>query len=102
MLSNKGDKEQTFGHSWGRKGGMIWEISIETYTLTYHKTDSQWEFGVWHSEPKAGALWQSRGMGWEGQWFSWRNTCTPMADSCWCMAKSSQYYKVTIFQLKNK
>ena len=30
------------------------------------------------------------------------NTCTPMADSCQCMAKPLQYCKVISFQLKNK
>ena len=28
------------------------------------------------------------------------NTCTPMADSCQCMAKPVQYYKVIRLQLK--
>ena len=28
------------------------------------------------------------------------NTCTPMADSCACMAKPLQYCKVTSLQLK--
>jgi len=28
------------------------------------------------------------------------NTCTPMADSCQCMAKPLQYYKVISLQLK--
>ena len=27
-------------------------------------------------------------------------TCTPMVDSCWCMAKSIQYCKVISFQLR--
>ena len=39
-----------------------------------------------HGAPlKAGALGQSRGMGWEGKWeedSGWGNTCTPVADSC--------------------
>ena len=32
--------------------------------------------------------------------FRMGNTCTPMADSCQCMAKPLQYYKVTSLQLK--
>ena len=28
------------------------------------------------------------------------NTCTPMADSCQCMAKTTQYCKVNSLQLK--
>ena len=30
-------KEQTFGHSRGRRGWLIWENSIETYTFPYAK-----------------------------------------------------------------
>ena len=29
-----------------------------------------------------------------GRGFRMGNTCTPMADSCWCMAKPIQYCKV--------
>ena len=32
--------------------------------------------------------------------FRMGNTCTPMADSCWCMAKPIQYCKVISLQLK--
>ena len=39
---------------------------------------------------KAGGVGQPRGMGWGGTW-EWdlgqEDTCTPMADSCQCMAK---------------
>ena len=41
---------------------------------------------------KSGALGQLRGMGWEGRWevgSGWGDTYTPMADSCWCMAKTT-------------
>ena len=30
-------KEQTFGHSGGRRGWDVWENSTETYTLPYVK-----------------------------------------------------------------
>ena len=36
-------------------------------------------------------IWGGFGMG---------NTCIPVADSCWCMAKPIQYCKVISFQLK--
>ena len=36
----------------------------------------------------------------EGGGFRMRTICTPMADSCQCMAKPLQYYKVVTFQLK--
>ena len=38
---------------------------------------------------------QRDGMGREvGGGFRMRNTCTPVADACWCMAKPIQYCKV--------
>ena len=41
------------------------------------------------------------GSGWGGRWgFRMGNTCTPMADSCQCMAKPIQYCKVIRLQLK--
>ena len=42
--------------------------------------------------------------GWDGEGggrgFRMGNTCTPMEDSCQCMAKPIQYYKVISLQLK--
>ena len=46
---------------------------------------------------KASALGQPRGMGWDGKgggrgvqdWRGGGDTCTPVADSCKCMAKAS-------------
>ena len=42
--------------------------------------------------------------GWDGEGgrFGMRDTCTPMADSCQCMAKPLQYCKVISLQLKFK
>ena len=37
---------------------------------------------------QSGALGQPRGMGWGGG-FGIGDTCTPMADSCQCMAKTT-------------
>ena len=52
---------------WEGKGGMIWESSIWDICITMYKTDSQWEFAVWHRELKPSALWQPSvvGCGWE-------------------------------------
>ena len=36
-----------------------------------------------------------------GEGFRMGNTCTPMDDSCQCMAKPLQYYKVISLQLNN-
>ena len=35
-----------------------------------------------------------------GGGFKMGNTCTPVADSCWCMAKPIQYCKLISLQLK--
>ena len=44
---------------------------------------------------------QRDGMGREvGGGFRMGNMCTPVVDSCWCMAKPIQYYKVISLQLK--
>ena len=46
---------------------------------------------------------QRDGMGREmGEGFRMGNTCTPMADSCQCMAKPIQYCKVISLQLKKQ
>ena len=39
------------------------------------------------------------GLDGEGGGFSLGNTCTPMADSCQCMAKTTEYCKVISLQL---
>ena len=47
-----------------------------------------WEQRYWLCQP----FRQPRGMGWGGKWMSssgWGDTCTLMADSCWCMAKTT-------------
>ena len=47
---------------------------METY-ITICKIDSQWAFAVWlrklkqgAQETQTGALYQPRGLGWEGRW----------------------------------
>ena len=47
------------------------------------------------------ALGQPRGMGWDGMGsgIGMGNTCKSMADSCQCMAKTTQYCKVISLQL---
>ena len=138
-------KEQTFGHSGGRRGWddlreWLWNIHI-----TICKIDSQWEFDVWCRESKAQALWRPGGIGWGGKWergsggrghvytrgrfmlmygknhcniaiilqlwctgmtqrdgmgreegggFRMGNTCIPVADSFWYLAKLIQLCKV--------
>ena len=79
------------------KGGIIWENSIETCILSYVKQIAS--PGSMHETVlRAGALGWPRGMRWRVG-FRMGNTCTPMADSCQCMAKPPQYYKVISLQL---
>ena len=61
------------------------------YIIIY-KIDKQCKFDVWSREPKANALGQPRGIGWGERWkrgSGWGDTCVPVADSCWCMAKTT-------------
>ena len=64
------------------KGGMIGENSIETCVSPYVKQiTSPSSMHTGHSKP---VLWDNP-EGWDG--FRMGDTCTPMADSCQCMAK---------------
>ena len=80
------------------EGGMIWENGIEI--LYYHVRNESpvyvqcriqdawgWCMGITHRDV----------MGRELGGFRKGNTCTPMADSCQCMAKPIQYCKVIQF-----
>ena len=88
------------------EGRMTWENSTEICTLPYVKqmTSASLMHEVEH--PKL-VLWDNQ-EGWgrkEGRrgrrgGSGWGNTCTPMADSCQCLAKPPQYCKAISFQLK--
>ena len=73
------------------KGGMIWENGIETCKLSYVKQITS--PGLMHETGFLGwctNMAQRDGMGREvGGGFRMGNTCTPMADSCKCMAKTT-------------
>ena len=83
-------QEQTFGlcgrqWGWDDLGEQHWNMYI-----TICETDDQSKFDAWNRALKPGALGQPRGMGWGG-WKGVRDggdTCTPVADSCQCMAKN--------------
>ena len=64
------------------KGGMIWENSTEPCILSYVKQITS--PGSMH-EPGCSGLVHGDGEG-SGRGFRMGNTCTPMADSCQCMA----------------
>ena len=56
------------------------------------ETDDQSKLHAWNRALKAGALGQPRGVGWGGMWegsLHGGDTCTPMADSCQGMAKTT-------------
>ena len=77
------------------EGGMIWENGIETCILSCKKRISSL-----CSKQDTGCLGLVHGddpddMGWEvGGGFRIGNSCTPVADSCQCMAKPIHYCKV--------
>ena len=78
------------------KGGMIWENGIETCKLSYVKQITS--PGSIHEIGCLGLVHWDDPEGWDGEGggrgFRMGNTCTPMADSCQCVAKPIQYCKV--------
>ena len=80
------------------KGGMIWENSIEICILSYVKQIAS--PGLMHETGHSGLVHWDDPEGWAGGGLRMGNTCTPMADSCQCMAKPLQYCKVVSLQLK--
>ena len=85
------------------KGGMIWENSTETCILPYVKQIAS--PGLMHETGRSGLVHWDDPEGWDGEGgekgFRLGNTCTPVADSCQCMAKPLQYCKVISLQLNN-
>ena len=81
---------------------MIWENAIETCILSYVKGIAS--PGSMHDTECSGLVHWDDPEGWYGEGggtgFRMGNTCTPMADSCQCMAKPIQYCKVISLQLK--
>ena len=56
-------------------------------------------------ETQTGALYQPRGVGWEGEGEVQKggDICIPMADSCWGLMENDRIFcKAIILQLKNK
>ena len=94
--------EQSFGLCGRGRGGMIWENGIETCIISYKKWIASsglmqdtgcLELVQW-DDPEG---WYGEG---GGRGFRIGNTCIPVVDSCWCMAKTIQYCKVISLQLK--
>ena len=80
----------------GGEGGMIWENGIETCKLSYVKRIAS--PGSMHDTGRSGLVHWDDPEGWGGEGggrgFRMGNTCTPMADSCQCMAKPIKYCKL--------
>ena len=85
--------EQSFGLC-GRGGG--WENGIETCIISYKKRIAS--PGLMQVTGCLGLVYWDDPDGWYrkgvGGGFRMANTCTPMTDSCGCMAKPIQYCKI--------
>ena len=81
---------------------MIWENGIETCILSYVKLIAS--PGSMHETGCLRLLHWDDPEEWDGEGGGGRvrmgKTCTPVVDSCQCMAKPIQYCKVLILQLK--
>ena len=81
---------------------MIWENGIETCEISYVKQITS--PGLMHDTGCSGLVHWDDPEGWDreegGRGFRMGNTCTPVAVSCQCMAKQTQYCKVISLQLK--
>ena len=76
-------KEQTFGLCGRRQG---WDDLREQHWnlyITICEIDQQSKFDAWNRALQVGALGQPRGLGGMG------DTCTPVADSCQCIIKTT-------------
>ena len=85
------------------EGGMIWENGIETCIISCMKRVAS--PGSMHDTGCLGLVHWDDPEGWDGERevgerVRMGNTCTPVADSCQCMAKPIQYCKVISLQLK--
>ena len=73
------------------KGGMIWENGIETFIISYVKRIASPV--SMHDTGCLGLVHWGDPEGWNGEGggrgFRMGNICTPMADSCQCMSKTT-------------
>ena len=78
------------------EGGMIWENGIETCVLSCRNGVPVYvRYRIQDAWGWCTGMIQRDDMGWEVVGgFMIGNSCTPMVDSCQCMAKPIQYCKV--------
>ena len=82
---------------------FLYKFMHNDVTYIHHEMISQSRFNAWYWMLGAGALRWPKVMvqgGRRERGFRMGNTCIPVADSCWCMAKQIQYCKVINLQLK--
>ena len=76
------------------EGGMIWKNGIETCIISYMKCITS--PGSMHETGCSGLVYWDDPEGWDGEGggegFRMGNTCTPMVDSCQCMAKTTTIF----------
>ena len=100
---------QRVGHDWSDLAAAwtvtlkkIWKNGIETCIISCMKRVTS--PGSMQDTGCLGLVHWDDPEGWYGEevggGFRMGNTCTPVADSCWCMAKPIQYCKVISLQLK--
>ena len=81
-------------------GGMVWDNGIEICILSYVKWIAS--PGLMHDTGCLRLVHWDDPEEWDGEGHGSRvqdqNTCTPVADSCQCMAKPIQYCKVISLQ----
>ena len=90
--SGDADMENRLWTQWGKEKGDEWGEQHRNIHTTICKTESQWEFAVWHRELRPGALWQPRGLGWGGKREEAQgggDICVPITDSCTCKAETN-------------
>ena len=82
-------------------GGILWENGIKTCIISYMKWVAS--PGSMHDTGCLGLVHWEDPEGWygEGGGFRMGNTCIPVVDSCWYMAKPIQYCKVKKNKIKN-
>ena len=86
-------REKTCGHSWGRtRRGENWESSTEIYTLPYMKQISSGN--LLHDTGSSNPVLCDYLEVWDAvrdgrEILEGGGTCTPMVDSCWCMAEAN-------------
>ena len=94
--------EQSFGLCGRGTWVMIWENGIKTCIISYKKRIAS--RGLMQDTGSLGLVHWDDPEGWDGEGcgkgVQMGNTCTPVADSRQCMAKSIQYCKVISLQLK--